>query len=187
MVKDNFSLIDQKLESLSKEESSRLQRSLVSRLQGPMTPNVSLQVVRFPRKLYQKRLLAIYSWYLGDFGLLVRLELEQDRDLLVKLACSSKTAAIEILMSNYSERDFFGNVVPSLRTITSRLKIILKEPRRPKKTIRRRGYRDHGSQKPESKKHRNEPDYELTQNQLLIDQKRKSLTDTYLFIRGFLE
>jgi hypothetical protein len=187
LKRESIYLVDKELESLNESVIRRFQRSLVSRLQDSITPNAVFSVVGVPKKLKQRRLLAISSWYLGDFGPLVRLELERDRDLLVKLACTSKTAAIEILISNYSERDFFGNVIPTIKSVNRRLNYILRSPKRPKETIRRRGYRDHGSQKPESKKHRNEPDYELIQLQLLIDERRKLLSDTVEFLRGFVE
>jgi len=164
--------------------ASRLNDTLDRREEGPITPNLEIVInSRRFRKLYQKRALAILSWWLGPVGFLLREDLRACSDWQVQISIAAKAGAVENLQVFYSERDFFGNLVPLMEKLASQLKVLNLQPRRAKRTIRHRGYRDHGSLRPS---HQWAPKYDwsLTEEQNQIEEHRKSLSDTLEFLLG---
>lgn len=158
MNKDRMALYDshlsKELKSLSKELNARIQRTL----SGPIAPNAETYFnVRKFRKDEEIFSLAILSWYLEPgFGELLRMDLEskQMSTLLAQeilwILCSDKQNMLEYL-STYSERTFFGNWLPKTEKVMKRLNFITLNPNPAKRKVRRRGYRDHGSCRPESR------------------------------------
>ena len=176
--------IDLRLAEVVANSESRLKAILDRRVEGPVTPNevIFLNVRRF-RKLKEKRALAIASWWLGDLGCLIRIDLLEESDLATKVACTAKAGAIEILQSNFSERDFFGNFLPLVARLMSQLKFIFLKQRRNKRILRRRGYRDHGTLRPTSSRTPTQ-DWSLTEAQNQIEEARQTHEDTYQFLLG---
>ena len=186
MKTSSLSLVDIQLDERISSHSSRLKVSLDRRIQGVVTPNANLRLIGVPKREKDRLILSISSWWLKDQGILIRLELENSKDMLVRLACSSKTAALEIINSHYSERDFFGNFLPRAERLLSSIDFAQVKQRSCLKLVRRRGYNDHGTLRPEHRKHRNENDFSLVQLQNTIEEMRQSQDDTDQFLLGLM-
>ena len=138
--------------------------------------------------------MSILSWYLGDLRDPVRIELSQqlsrvsDEDMRIKisLCLHSKVAALEVLRKSFHERDFFGNLLPEMKKLLSGLRVVQYDPNRPKRRIRRRGYRDHGTLRPLHEQHSAKYDWSFTTEQLQIEEDRKVEADTIAFLHGLL-
>jgi hypothetical protein len=92
----------------------------------------------------------------------------------------------EVLSRELSERDFFGNFLPALEYTARGTHFIWSRPQRPRRKIRRRGYRDHGSAVP-SERWKPRHDWTLTELQNSIEHRRKSAQDHIDFLCGFLD
>jgi hypothetical protein len=151
-------------------------------IEGPIPPNAvcGFNVRRF-RSLRERKALALLSWYLGDLGVLLRLDLDDwssswtsKERLEVSLLCQSKTLALSALQRDHSERDFFGNSLVLLEKCAKKLRYLIRVPASPKNPVRRRGYRDHGTLRPETQ-WLPKSDYSLTelQNRLELSRRRE--------------
>jgi hypothetical protein len=165
-----------------------LQVQLDRRLQGTVAPNdeIVLNLYAF-RKDREKLALAVISWWLGSSGIYIRGVLKsRPNDYLTRAACRSKSIALEILQSHFHERDFFGNFLPLIQTVGKNLRWIQKGQRRARRAIRRRGYSDHGSQRPRDQ-WLPSSDWSFTAEMFEIERLRQKAEHTYLFTVGLLE
>jgi len=179
------SLLEQELSPVVVELSTTLDR----RMHGPITPSDVIdinvrQLVRSAKKEVRMAL-ALASWWLGDFGGLIRYELRKDPEDDIQLTLRAKSIGLEILSMQYSERDFFGNLLPKIRKVCSKLTFLRKQQKRARRIIRRRGYRDHGTLRPESSWFETS-DWSFTQEQNQIEEKRSLREDTLAILEGFL-
>jgi hypothetical protein len=132
------------------------------------------------------------SWYLGDLGYLIREDLRDiierqplQEQLEISLFLDYKVSALESTLSTMSDEDFFGNLLPLIRNLASRVTCRLVGPKPAKATVRRRGYQDHGSCKPKDK-WLPTSDSSFTELQWKIEQERQSFRDTQQFLLGLL-
>jgi predicted aldo/keto reductase-like oxidoreductase len=130
--------------------------------------------------------LALSSWWLGDFGSLVREELRNDPEDLVQLALRAKSISLEVLSQSYSDRDFFGNLLPKILKVCSKLTFLRRQQKSARRTIRHRGYRDHGTLRPESSWFETS-DWTFVEQQNLIEETRAVREDTLAFLEGLLQ
>jgi hypothetical protein len=127
--------------------------------------------------------LAVFSWYLSDsFGLLLREDLRdrinllsklEEREFLLCLLSSKKSMLVSL--GTFSMRDVYGNWIRNVENVAKRLHFFTKEPQRAKRKVRRRGYRDHGSCRPETL-WLPKSDWRLTQIQNQLEQERDFFT-----------
>jgi hypothetical protein len=98
----------------------------------------------------------LLHWYLPKY-----LEFEVHQELLgtiQRLDSESKAWCLELMESKYvclyylapllSPNDFFGNVVRTMKELVAEMTFEAGPRTRPKPTVRRRGYQDHGSLRP---------------------------------------
>lgn len=138
--------------------------------------------------------LGIVSWYLPEeIGILLRVDLEEKLKFLAKedrILCQqflfSKARMLIFLKETtlWHTRDFFGNILGTTNNLNRFFKLspLRRKVKRPQ---RKRGYDDKGS-KVSDEKWKPKFDFTLTELQNQIEQERKSLKDTQLFIEGFL-
>jgi hypothetical protein len=103
----------------------------------------------------------------------------------VSLYLDYKMAALETTLSSQSDGDFFGNLLPLILQLASRVTCRLMGPKPARATVRRRGYQDHGSCKPKDK-WLPTFDAELNELQEKIEKERKTYQDTQQFLLGLL-
>jgi hypothetical protein len=185
-MKASYQDLDLILQDRFKVLRERFQGVLDRRMQGPIAPSedpLKINMGRF-RKRYERISLFILSWYLGDLGFLIRLEGMSERDPAQWLCKESKATMLEYVQSHFSERDFFGNLLPTLERVGRLLKVYRRRPSRSKRVIRRRGYRDQGTLRPSHQRF-DLQDAELTEEQNRIEAQRQSDEDTLQFLLGF--
>jgi hypothetical protein len=92
-----------------------------------------------------------------------------------------------ILESNVfkNERALFGFIREPFRF--QDYYFYLSRPRRAKRAVRRRGYKDHGSRRLPHEQHEAKFDYSFTELQNRIEEERQSISDLKELYRGFLE
>ena len=183
--------LQSKLESALRKLNARIQRTL----SGPITPNAeTFFSVRKFRKKEELRALAVLSWYLSDgYGDLLRLDLNEkikqislpvsEKETLFLLMNSKKDCLI-FLRKSYSDRGFYGNFLPLTERIANNLYFLSQEPHRAKRKVRRRGYRDHGSCRPESR-WLPSSDFSFTEEMNLKEQEDLQLQRTLSSIESF--
>jgi hypothetical protein len=127
---------------------------------------------------------------MGDLGFLIRLDIEDklryytnEEKIELRLILSSKYSCLEFIFNNYTERSFFGSLVPNVVNTATNLNVSIRNPNKPKKTVRRRGYRDHGSCRPPSR-WLPSSDWSFTEKMLEIEKERQTSEDTFQFLRG---
>lgn len=152
----------------------------------PANAEISLRLYRF-RTRNDQLALAIASWWLEDLGSLVRVELEKSNFLEVRLVCSSKFAAVEYMQTYYSNRDFFGNFLPLIVRLVSKLKFSVVNQAKARPTQRRRGYRDHGTLPDPSVTARRASynDWSVVDEQQEIEFSRQATEDYLQLLIGF--
>jgi hypothetical protein len=169
-------------------------KTLVSRtLLGPIARNGQLKTnVRRFRKLNERKCCAIASWFLGDLGFLIREDLRElsrkwsyEERIEVELLIQSRAACFEFILNNYSDSDFFGNLVNNVVKVASKLRCFVSYPRRAVRIQRHRGYRDHGSCRPKEC-WLPSSDWSFTEKQNKIEEERKVHDNTYQFLLGFM-
>lgn len=133
-------------------------------------------------KLQEKILLGVFAWFVPkELQYLIFFELEEiwggeRREVLAVLEQSKLTALGYLLVSDdWNDYDFWGNVLTT-KTVE---KVFSKFPaklwqwrQKPKRLIRRRGYRDKGSQRPS---HEPEPSYDYKKLKSVIDLELEEL------------
>lgn len=190
--------------SLSVEELSSLQTSVEvriqeiikdRRLQGPINPKWQLDQLEYDGMKFSKKyldllcliLLAWYSDLFKDFEqyLLYEISSYLERNLLFpELAAMTKTREVALLVlktfsRRKNSREIFGTILNPDRVerVVKQAKLRLLYPRRPKRTIRHRGYRDHGTLRP-SDRWIETNDWSFREQQLLKEQKTDEYFDT---------
>lgn len=136
--------------------------------------------------------LSLLSWYLPeDLGILLRLDIEEkirktDLDYLgLLLKSKGQTLCFLVETGLWSTRDWFGNILTK-KNIEHCLRCIgirRKTKRAPKRIQRHRGYRDKGTLRKESDKH---DLWISTAEQMNLEEKRLSISDTFNFIVGWI-
>lgn len=198
LVPSNFSLIEHSV--VSRIQQVSLDRSL----QGPINPKCDLSKVTydgmyFSRKYLDLVTLILLCWYGDVFEGFEQYVLYEVRTYLEKnllyaelaAACTAKEISLLIIVcfsEKYSDRWLFGTILSPDRVerVTNQARLRLVHPRRPKRKIRHRGYRDHGSLRPEHE-WREKYDWSLTEKQLELEQKRTEyldLIDLYVHSAG---
>ena len=186
-VKQLDSVLAEALQSLVESTEATIQRTL----QGPVTPSslTSFNLKKFKSdKEYWA--LAIFSWYLGTYGVLLREDLEtcckcnnfRNQEVLWILL-SSKENMLSYL-STYHERTFFGTWLPRIKQTAQKLRFLTLYPKRAKRTVRHRGYRDHGSCRPESR-WLETSDWSFTEKQNELEKERSLREQVHFSILKF--
>lgn len=152
--------------------------------------------VRCPSSFQEKKLLACLSWYLPkEISVLVRLELEErasksEPEQRVRLSCllsSEPEMILYILESDVlgkNSDEVFGNI----RGSQVKFAILPKRAKKPKRTVRHRGYRDKGSLGPESVTREDlARDIGLRDQQMEIERLRKQVEQSIQFCLGFIQ
>ena len=180
--------LNQRLNFLSEELNRVVQRTLL----GVVTPNAQycFNLKKF-RKLSEVKSLCITSWYLDESS---RILLQEDLRFFIKrfewkdqtevlILLSSKRNMLEYL-STFSWRILFGNLFKTIQKDSERLRFVTTTPNRSKRKVRRRGYNDKGSCRPE---HRWLPDkdYSLDLLQDQIESERRFQSDTHSSIMKY--
>lgn len=113
-----------------------------------------------------------------------------EKEQQVALSCLLSTEAemiLYILESNVlgrNPREVFGNILAGELNFV----IHFVRPRKPKPTVRHRGYRDKGSLGPDRVRRRDlNGDVWLKEEQLTIEAERKSIEQTIQFTLGFIQ
>jgi hypothetical protein len=177
--------IDLIFQPICDPEALRLQRALDRSMQGPIAPNTVLEAnLRRYLRIHDLEALAVSSWWLGDFGFLLRESiLERTDDLLVRLCCEAKYGSIEFLQAKLSERDFFGNFIPRVKKLVRKLQVLFRRQRPARRIPRRRGYRDHGTLRPSHRWVENS-DWSLREEMLAYEDYRYQREQDYLALLG---
>jgi len=126
---------------------------------------------------------------------LVHLELEElenkfgaENSIIAHMMLNSEPEMIlYVLESNVfnNERALFGFIQSPFRF--EDYYFFLYRPRRAKRPVRRRGYKDHGSRRLPHEQHEAKYDYSFTELQNRIEEERQTLSDLKELYRGFLE
>jgi hypothetical protein len=134
--------------------------------------------------------LAILSWFIPDeVGFLLRLDLEA-----VKLSSLKKNEILRILLSSeenvlaylstYSGRILFGTWMPRVEKSLRNLKLRVITQKAAIKAIRRRGYKDHGSCRPQDR-WLEDHDFSWTEMQNLKEHLQEILEEVTLSVQRF--
>lgn len=183
------------LRSLASQTEERLLRR-----EGPIltTGSDEYQWILPIHNLKEFKLLCCIVWYLrDDIQCLLRLELENktnlfgpEYELKLKLLLRSEPEMIIYILESdvlgKNSNEVFGNIL-AYQHID--IKLLEYNRRKPKRLIRHRGYRDHGSLADDStigsKEYRK--DYSSTDLQNRIEEEREILNDTEELIFGFYQ
>jgi hypothetical protein len=186
-LKDPFSAW-QEISNMTSSFQRRLNETLDRRMQGPIPPNAILTVT-FAKSLtrWQLRCIAIASWSWGDAGIVLREELrdflnEQKRlDDDSRLALLSREGA-DVVLRSLTDRDYHGNVKPLLERVAKNniVHVTLKRQPRARRKVRRRGYRDHGTLRPD-RQYRTEERKDEVLRELQIQEEEKARVHETLF------
>lgn len=107
-------------------------------------------------RITEKILLGVLHWYFpAELRVLCHLWLEENwggefPEIRAVLLTSKRTALGYILVSDrWSSRDFFGNVLKeNMVKNIKEMSLRKRSKRKPKRTVRKRGYQDHGTLRP---------------------------------------
>jgi hypothetical protein len=195
--------METQLPSLSKEELFSLESSVEvriqkiikdRRLQGPVNPKWELDQLEYDGMSFSKKYLDLLClillvWYSDLFQyfeqyLLYEISSYLERNLLFpELAAMTKTREVTLLVlktfsKRQNSREIFGTILNPDRVerVVKRTRLRLLHPSKPKRTIRHRGYRDHGTLRPSDRWIENN-DWSFREEQLLIEQKRDEYFD----------
>lgn len=193
-VSDKLSLseLDSALQEALGPLLSDLELRIQRTLRGPVAPNAETAFrIRKYRKFRDLECLAVLSYYIKDeYKGLLQLDLRElktsNKELKLKLEIllSSKDSMLSYLYGTRSNRDFFGNFLPRVKYIAKTLQFQTFYPKRARKTVRHRGYRDHGSCRPESQ-WLPSSDYRLTDWQNQIETEKSEFEDQLLILREY--
>jgi hypothetical protein len=193
-------------DSLEVSVEAQIQRaSLDRRLQGPVYPKcrdldqLTYDGTTFSRKYLDLIALILLCWYGNIFQgfesyILYEVRTYLEKNLLfpeLAAACSAKEISLLIICSfskKYSDRQLFGNILNAdrLERVVNQVRLKMVNQSRPKRKIRHRGYRDHGSLRPEHL-WRETSDWSFTEEQNNREQKRSEyldLVDLYVHSAG---
>jgi hypothetical protein len=191
----NVSDLDREIFKALNKYSVKLEDEIISSLPSAfVTPNA---ITRFGfRALKNKQdfySLCCFSWYLKNFGVYLRLDLEElvdtycheihDKEVAM-LLLNSKESMLSY-MSTYHPRELFGNWIPRMRKQASFVEFKTLFPSEPKPTVFRRGYKDKGSADLLHPKAitQNTSYYEFDDIQNQLEEKREFLQNVHSLIR----
>jgi len=149
-----------------------------------------------PKKWKEYLRLVMIHWYLPDESrALVHSELEElenkfgtENSIIAHIMLSSEPEMIiYILESNVfnNERALFGFINTPFKF--KDYYFFIYRPRKAKRKVRRRGYKDHGSRRLPHEQHEAKYDYSFTELQNQIEEERQSISDLKELFRGFIE
>lgn len=161
---------------------------------NPTLLDDSIWSIRYPRDFVRLRSLTVLHWYIPSESLKWRIHndlsgmsfnwLNSKQQISLRLMLHSEEACAHFLYETrtLSKRTLFGNVLGNdVKLLDSELKFQKRKPKVPKRTTRRRGYRDHGSRVPAHQwlpKH----DYSFTEFQNKLEQRRIIIDKSVSFI-----
>jgi hypothetical protein len=146
-------------------------------------------LIKYPRDYRLLRSLAIAQWYFPeslhwrvflDLDEMSFSQLNEKQKLEIKLLLTSKEIMETFLYETqrYSPGEIFGNILGNdLKDLQKVFKVSRKSLKSPKKKVRRRGYQDHGSKRPD---HLWLPSFDSTLTELMNEKEKKS----YLLLRS---
>jgi hypothetical protein len=157
------------------------------------TPTLLLEdskvLIVYPRNFRLLRALAVSQWYFPEelhWRILLDLEemsfnwLNRKQKLELHILISSRRNCEVYLYETkrYSGSEIFGNILGNdLRDLKKNLKIQRRKPKKPRRPVRRRGYKDHGARRPDDRWLPSN-DVSLTEEQVRLEQE----TDHYTFV-----
>lgn len=159
--------------------------------------NSELLIV-LPRKFRELRALSIIQWYFPeDLRILIQTEileskfynldfenkgLEQSLEILCLSTSKEVMLRYLIFQQDFSIRELFGTILrDDSINAHKHLRIYWKEQSKARRKIRRKGYRDHGSRKPDHK-WTEKFDYSFTENQNTKEEKEDSILEHYTLL-----
>ena len=159
-------------------ELVHLNETIRRTLLRPMLPQAE---TAFALRRYRKRreifALAIVSWYLPEFGCLLREDLIHSKHFsdfkdqkIFELLLQGNYSCLRYLGS-FSKREIKGNWLPLLLKLAKELKFLTLYPNRAKRHVHRRGYRDKGSCRPDDRWLPNS-DYSFTEKQNQLENQK---------------
>lgn len=175
--------------SLEVHISKQIQESLDRRTSVFVSPTLEIDKIQYDGCQFSRRyrdlltliILTWYSDYFKEFSSYVRYEIELylEQNLLypeLNASLRSKEAldyVISYYLSEHSANDFFGNIIGprQVNRVLDLVRLKMIKRQKPKKSIYRRGYKDHGSLRPETlwlpKK-----DWTFDKEQQILEEKR---------------
>lgn len=153
-------------------------------------------LLRRPKTWRQYLRLLMVHWYLPEeIRPLVHLELEElenkygiDKNIVAHTILESEPKMIlYILESNLfkTERELFGFV--HMHFQFEKYHFFVLRARKPRRLVRRRGYKDHGSRRLPHEQHEAKFDYSFTEEQNRIEAERQANIDAQDIVSGFLD
>lgn len=160
--------------------------------------------IRVPRNFRFQRSLAICLWYCPDwlkFELILHFQLTQryysldfenkglEHSLELLLLSSTKDNMLKYCQMEefFSKRELFGSILrDDLDRALKELKIEEIRYRNPKPTVRRKGYKDKGSRRPDHTRIE-QFDFTFTEYQNTKEEKIKLLESTFHYLKKILE
>jgi hypothetical protein len=154
--------------------------------------------VTYPKSFRLLRALVISLWYLPDeikWRFLLDLQemkftwLNSKQRLELDILIASKETCEFYLFETkrYSSNELFGNILGNdLKDLNKELKVSYRRSPKPKKLVRRRGYKDHGARRPDDRwlpKH----DFSFTEEQYLLDKKSDHYKSFITRLLSFIE
>lgn len=167
-----------------------------------LEPNSELVSI-LPRRFRELRALAILLWYLPeDLRFEIQLKLKQlfpysldfenngfQQSLELQILSESKEIMLKYLVfqENFTSRELFGTILreDSLSALKN-LRIYWKDPLPAKKKIRRKGYQDQGSRRPDDL-WTEKFDYSFTEKQNLKEERYEFLVSQFSILKKKLE
>lgn len=179
---------------LAKQSYERLLRK-----RGPiLTTGQDEYTVLIPKELKQFKLMCCICWYFPeDIQALLRLELENrvnwfgpEYNIQLRLLLRSEPETIIYILESSvlgrNSNEVFGNI---LAYQYIKFDVLEFNRKKPKRLIRHRGYRDHGSLADDSsiglKEYRK--DWSATEEQNYIEEQREALNDAEEILFGFMQ
>lgn len=187
-MRDKNQSIPDYLNSLEKELKKVPERILDLRNHVIDSPNFTFDHLSgLPRKREEIfSLLLFLKWFPWELQSFFRIELEEkirkfswedQKELWLLLELSQEeTLYFLSCYPKYSDRDFFGNLLPKGRKILEKISFSNYRERKEKKSQRKRGYNDQGSRRPDSK-WLPSFDYSFLEEQNYLETKKEFLRD----------
>jgi hypothetical protein len=182
------------LERISFRASSEWIQSTTSVMDNSNFPERFDYRFMLPSKLSSNISLAILSWYIGDFGFILREDIREkyehdlEDNVVLTLLLESKEQCLLFLLDNslWHSRNFFGNTMNEklLKIILRRVRWVSKPKAR--KLQRKRGYHDKGSMTLNPRTAFSDMKFiNLTREHYELESKRKDHSDSINLIQGW--
>jgi hypothetical protein len=176
--------------SLESKFSEIIQKSLDRRTSVFVSPTLSTSQINYDGVKFSKKyrdlltliILTWYSDYFREFAEYVRYEIQLHLDQTISFpelnASLVSKSCLNFVIAGYvsvhGPNDFFGNVLSpvQINRVLDLVHLKILKPRKVKRPVYRRGYKDKGSLRPETRWLPRE-DYTFVETQNLIEQKRE--------------